>query len=61
MTVRWSIVATLFVACQIGPVVAADKPEDAAQAAAVQDQTLVGDVEENHLQAKQMPEPEPSS
>ncbi len=34
MTVRRSIVAALFVACLVGPVVAADKPEDAAQAAA---------------------------
>ena len=34
MTVRRSIVAALFVACLAGPALAADKPEDAAQAAA---------------------------
>jgi hypothetical protein len=34
MTVRRSIVAALFGACLVGPVVAAEKPEDAAQAAA---------------------------
>lgn len=34
MTVRRSILAVIFVACLVGPAVAADKPEDAAQAAA---------------------------
>ena len=34
MTIRRSIVAALFVACLAGPALTADKPEDAAQAAA---------------------------
>ena len=41
MTVRRSIVAAIIVACLVGPVVAADKPEDAAQAAAESWLTLV--------------------